>query len=164
MAFGTGQHATTAGCLELIDEATVHGALESALDLGTGSGILAIALAKLGAQRVCAVDEDPKACEIARANILTNRVDHVVKVFEFWPSPPEVFDLIVANLFTDLLVQFSGRISHLLGTRGTLICSGFTEGDRSTITATFACHDLDVTQGWTRDGWSALMLQRAARQ
>src|SRR2546425_859096 len=73
MAFGTGQHATTRGCLEEIEEATLAGGVGSALDVGTGSGLLAAALARLGVPRVVACDADPSVMSLARANLDRNR-------------------------------------------------------------------------------------------
>ena len=91
MAFGTGTHATTRGCLEFIEQvaALLPPVKFTALDVGTGSGILAIALAKLGAKRVWAMDNDPVALDVARENLRVNDVADKVQLSEHGAKPPQ---------------------------------------------------------------------------
>ena len=133
LAFGTGSHPTTAGCLRfLVDlSRTRPGPEWRVLDLGCGSGILAIAAAALGATRVLAVENDPMALEYARENARRHGVagriefveDDAVRLME--SSPPEPWDLIAANLFSDLLVTLFPRFPAHLERGGEVIVSGF---------------------------------------
>jgi ribosomal protein L11 methyltransferase len=112
MAFGTGHHETTRVCLQLLDERLSEGSSLTVLDLGTGSGILAIAAARLGAAWVVACDTDPEACEIAQANVRANGVSDRVVVVDpeaGWARGP--YDLIVANLTAPVLVEEMPRIA-----------------------------------------------------
>ncbi len=133
LAFGTGSHPTTAGCLRfLVDLARSRTGPEwSVLDLGCGSGILAIAAAKMGATRVLAVENDPMALEYARGNAKRHGVagriefveDDAVRLLD---EPPAVrWDLIAANLFSDLLVTLFPRFPAHLEREGEVIVSGF---------------------------------------
>lgn len=159
MAFGTGHHATTAGCLELIDWALADRPFERALDLGCGSGILAIALAKLGVKHILAVDTDTGVCQIAHDNIVNNGVQDRVRVSSIWTSGSGYFDLIVANLYAGLLKELAARLAGALAPNGLLICSGFLAADAGTVHDTFSSHGLALTRRWEDGDWTALSLQ-----
>jgi len=132
MAFGTGHHATTRGCLELLEHTVRTERIERALDVGTGSGILAIALAKLGVGEVSAVDNDPQAFAIAGTNAAVNGCGaiHIRTTLE---NISRNVDLIVANLFANLLRELAPRLTGLLRSGGTLICSGFLASDEDGV-------------------------------
>jgi ribosomal protein L11 methyltransferase len=127
MAFGTGEHATTATCLRLLaDIARDVPASFTVLDLGTGAGILAIAAKALGAGRVAAVDFDRVAVRIARQNAFTNgfsmiKISHA-DVLEL--GVRKVFDIVLANLFSDVLIQAASRIARVTRPGGWLVFSG----------------------------------------
>jgi len=153
MAFGTGQHATTRGCLLLIEAACAAARVESAADVGTGSGILAIALAKLGAARVYAVDNDPVACASARENAALNEVAATLRIGDSMADISEPCDLIVANLFADLLIGFAAELSNRCAPHGTIICSGMLQEDLPRVLARFAetgwvQHATQVEEPW----------------
>ncbi len=127
MAFGTGEHATTATCLRLLADA--QGELPekfSALDLGTGSGILAIGAAELGAGKVRAIDFDPHAVRIAKQNARTNRMARIsVEAGDVLKlSGRERYDVCLANLFSDVLMAAAPRIARAVRKGGTFIFSG----------------------------------------
>ena len=127
MAFGTGEHATTATCLRLLaDIATKLPAGFTALDLGTGAGILAIAAKALGASRVEAVDYDPVAVRIANTNASTNgfRTIKVSRGDVLKLAIRRPFDVVLANLFSDVLMAAAPRIAHAARPGGWLIFSG----------------------------------------
>jgi ribosomal protein L11 methyltransferase len=129
LSFGTGQHPTTAFCLEQLAARRSSVQQPSFLDIGTGSGILAIAAAKLRYKPVQAFDFDPAAVRVARANAVQNRVSNQVRIFrqDLICLPLRgggTFDVICANLTSDLLVQHSKRIVRRLRPTGTLIVAG----------------------------------------
>lgn len=113
-AFGTGSHETTRGCIEAIEEMLEPGGM--LLDVGTGSGVLAIAAAKLGAGRVDAIEIDAEAAGIARANVRRNRVTRKVNVIEgdLTACPAGRYDIVVANLTSDVIIAnmdaLAGRV------------------------------------------------------
>ena len=125
--FGTGHHATTRLCLELLQELELRGT--RVIDVGTGSGVLAIAAAKLGARHVTAIDNDPDALRNARDNVQRNAVD--VEVLEADLSAVDIApaDVVLANLTAAVLQRFSSPIRKLLTPAGTLIVSGFGRRD-----------------------------------
>lgn len=156
MAFGTGQHATTRGCLELIEETVAERDIARALDVGTGSGILSIALAKLGVAEVYAFDSDPQACAIAAENSERNGTGSAVTVTDDWRKIRGPFDLIVANLFTDLLREFAEKLQGLLAPNGQLLCSGFLAADEPLVVAAYP--RLAVVRRREEEGWVTLLL------
>jgi len=123
MAFGTGSHPTTALCLAALSELLVEGAGASVLDVGTGSGLLAIAAHKLGAREVHANDVDPVAVEVARENAARNGVE-VLFSGEKLASLPGRFDLLVANILANTLVELAGEVASHLAPSGRAILSG----------------------------------------
>ncbi len=125
MAFGTGLHPTTQLCLQELERGLSPGA--EVLDLGTGSGIQAIAAARLGAGRVLALDTDPEAVTAARANILANGLDAVIKVEPGTiphPGATGPFDLVVANITAGVIGEKAESLVGALKPGGTLIAGG----------------------------------------
>jgi ribosomal protein L11 methyltransferase len=139
MAFGTGQHPTTAMCLAALEDAVSDG--PSVLDLGCGSGILAIAAAKLGARSVVAVDNDPQAIKATRANATDNGVEIEAREGTL-ESASERFDIIVANISGLTLERLAPRLAESLAPGGRLIASGFLEDAVDGLIAAFAAAGL----------------------
>ena len=128
LAFGTGGHETTSLCMEALDERVTGG--ERVLDIGTGSGILAIAALKLGAEHATAFDFDPMAIEVARHNMERNDVTgeeldlFVGDVFEWTPAARQKGDLVVANLFSTILQKAFPHIIAAMKKDAVLVISG----------------------------------------
>ena len=137
MAFGTGLHASTRLVLEFIDELYGDGGKERAprprrvLDVGTGTGILAMACALLGAHRVVAIDNDGQAVAAAAGNVDRNGLAGRVEVSgQALEGVSGSFDLIVANILHDTLVEISSAIAGRISPSGTLLCGGILAGDQ----------------------------------
>ena len=129
LSFGTGQHPTTAFCLKQIVARTRPGRKQGLLDVGTGSGILAICGAKLGYAPVDAFDFDPESVRIARVNARLNGVDKLMKVqrqdlTKLGNQPRKTYALICANLLSTLLVQQRERLIARLGDEGLIVLAG----------------------------------------
>jgi ribosomal protein L11 methyltransferase len=122
-AFGTGHHETTTACLGALQELDLRG--RSVLDVGTGTGVLALAAARLGAGRVVAVDVDPLAVTAARDNAARNGVTGVdVRPGSVEAVGAERFDVVVANLDTATISALAGGLAERLAPRGTFVASG----------------------------------------
>ena len=123
MAFGTGTHETTAMCVRLIEKYYAGGPL---LDVGTGSGILAIAAARLGATGIVAVDIDPDAVRVAKENVahngLTDRID--VRKGDLLQGLCQSFDFAVANILAPVICMLAAPLKKHLTAGGRFICSG----------------------------------------
>jgi ribosomal protein L11 methyltransferase len=123
MAFGTGSHPTTSLCLAALSDLLAERPGASVLDVGTGSGLLAIAARKLGASRVAANDEDPVAVEVARENAARNGA-----ALELTGAPveriPGAFDVVVANILANVLVALAPALAAKLAPGGVLLLSG----------------------------------------
>ena len=160
MAFGTGQHATTRGCLEAIENAVAAGGIGSALDVGTGSGILALALARLGVPRVVAIDSDPQVVPLARENLARNGADGVALDAGTAADLDARFDLVVANLLADVLVREAEALAARVEPGGCLVVSGLLASQAPAVAAAYC--------GWRiaaehRDeDWCTLVLRRAS--
>ncbi len=162
MAFGTGTHATTRGCLEYIEQAAalLPSAKFTALDIGTGSAILAIALAKLGAKRVWAVDNDPVAIEVARENLLINDVaDQVALSGQPLGRLKRTFPLVVGNLTAETIIELAAAIAAKVGPGGYLILSGILYNKAALVLRPFAPRFQLVKRKRARE-WVTLLLQR----
>jgi ribosomal protein L11 methyltransferase len=165
MAFGTGQHPTTAMCLAALEQAVSGG--ESVLDLGCGSGILAIAAARLGAGRVAAIDIDPQAIKATRENAAANGVESLIEARAGTLAPadsagrPEAFDVIVANISGLTLGRLAPSIVACLAPSGMLIASGFLEDSVADLRSAFADAGLTVERTVEDGVWRALIARRA---
>ena len=140
MAFGTGDHATTASCLRLLcDVAEAQSGPWDFLDLGTGSGILAIAARKLGARKVEGCDFDPHAVRTAKANVALNHAGPIPirKQDVLQWTPPRTWDVVAANLFSQVLIQASPAIAAAVRPGGALILSGILLIQEKEIVAAF---------------------------
>lgn len=160
MAFGTGQHPTTAMCLRALEEHVSPGS--SVLDLGCGSGILAIAAMKLGASRVLAIDNDPQAVAASTANIAANSASGSIEIREgtLDSTATERFDLVAANISGLALERLARSISASLNDAGRLIASGFLEDAVDTLRAAFADAGLAVERVVEDGVWRAIIARR----
>jgi ribosomal protein L11 methyltransferase len=163
MAFGTGQHPTTRLCLEALESRLRSG--QDVLDLGTGSGILAIGAALLGATRVTALDISPVAVDVARQNAAVNGVQGLVQVLEGTlgaggPLPAagrDRFDMIVANIDSATIIDIAPDLARALAPGGTLVASGIGERWAGTCRTALESAGLRTLEAASRDGWCALI-------
>jgi ribosomal protein L11 methyltransferase len=131
MGFGTGHHATTRLCLELLQELDVPG--RRAIDVGTGSGVLAIAAAKLGAGSVVALDHDPDALQNARENAAANHTAIDIREADLATLQISPADIVLANLTAAALQRFAPALRALVAPGGRLIVSGFAPGELADV-------------------------------
>ncbi len=161
-AFGTGHHGTTAGCLDALESIADARLPERAIDVGTGSGILAIAAARIGVPSILAIDEDPDAIASAVANTARNSVADRVRcvladasVFVAEPAP-----LVMANILTAAHVRLAVRYRALVTPGGALVLGGLLDAESPTV------EDALVSQGFlpraslSIEGWTTLVLAR----
>jgi ribosomal protein L11 methyltransferase len=160
MAFGTGHHASTRGCLLLLEPALRAVPNARVLDLGTGSGILAIAAAKLGAAEVWGVDIDADACAVAIENIAVNRVGERVRITPDLAAVAGRFDIVVANLLAGLLVEYAGAIAARLHRGGRAIGAGVLGAEASMVRAAWRAAGLADDGEQSDEGWIALAARR----
>ncbi len=167
MAFGTGQHPSTRMCIVAIEEILLRDSAReerSVLDVGTGTGILAICAAKFGARTVTGIDIDPKAVEIAGRNIVINGVEDRVEISNrdvaLWKGG---FDLIVANLISGVLIQLHEHLTSLMNPGGHLIASGLTEHDAKDVETIFCSGDVTLHGTQIEREWVCYTFQKAAR-
>jgi ribosomal protein L11 methyltransferase len=156
MAFGTGHHASTRGCLRLLDAEARVRSLRRVLDIGTGSGILAIAAARLGAEKVWGVDTDPDACAVARENARINRVDDRVHIGTSLAAVSGRFDVVLANLFAPQLIELAPRIAAFLVPDGLAIGAGILSAEASAVEMAWARVGLRPGARDEEDGWVTL--------
>lgn len=149
LAFGTGAHATTAMCLEALARRELDGVRVA--DVGSGSGILSLAALALGAAAVLAVDHDPQARLATRTNACVNEVpaDRLATVAELPDSG--AYDVIVANILANPLIELASRITALIVDGGTLILSGILDGQADRVVAAYP--DVVFRTRNVRDGW-----------
>jgi len=162
MAFGTGTHATTRGCMEFIEKvaASFRGTGFNALDVGTGSGILAIALAKLGANRVWAVDTDPVALKVAGENLRCNSVRDKIQLSGSQVSRiRKSFPVVVANLTAETILDLAAALEKRVAPHGFLVLSGILNQKTKQVINQFAAN-FRVTRRKREKEWVTLLLRR----
>lgn len=162
-AFGTGQHATTALCIR-----TLEGLVEPGMtvfDVGTGSGVLSIVAAKLGAARVEAVDFDPVAVRVAEENVRQNGVQEVVRTgrSDLLRSVEGKADLIIANIIADIIVRLFGEVGGSLAAGGRMLLSGIIEDRLNDVLEAAALHGFVVEKVEREKGWAAVIVKGGER-
>jgi ribosomal protein L11 methyltransferase len=142
MGFGTGHHATTRLCLSALQQIDLRG--RSVIDVGTGSGVLAIAARKLGANGVLAIDDDADAIAAAEANVALNQQSRIaLEVADFRAAKIGQFDLVTANLTGALLMASADRLESLAIPGGRLILSGFMDDEEREVLRVFGRCELE---------------------
>ncbi len=158
LAFGTGTHATTALCLSWLDENNVQGL--DVIDYGCGSGVLAIAAAKLGAKKVSAVDIDSQALLATNANAEKNNVSGRIKNYLPDALAVKAADLLLANILANPLIELAEYFAKLLKDDGQIVLSGVLEEQIEDVLAAYRAH-FDMRLPTVLDGW--VMLQGKKR-
>jgi len=158
LSFGTGQHATTSFCLRQIVRRHSGNTPPSCLDIGTGSGILALAAEKLGYQPVRAFDFDPAAVRVAQANARLNRAGPALKLFQADATrlplrPPQTYDLVCANLISNLLIAERRRIVAQLKRGGRLVLAGILKSEFATVQTAFEDLGLELAAAKSEKEW-----------
>jgi ribosomal protein L11 methyltransferase len=161
MAFGTGDHATTAACLRLLVDIRkkIRAAPWGILDLGTGSGILALAAKLLGATKVTAFDFDPHAVRVARENAVLNQISGIDfrKMDVTTWTPRKTWDVVVANLFSEVLIKAAPAIARATKAGGSLIFSGVMRHQEKECVAAFAAHGFRMQKTIRKGKWIAVL-------
>ena len=165
LAFGTGHHGTTRGCLSLLDHVLKSRKPRRVLDLGTGTGVLAIAAAKAQRRAVLASDIDAPSVKVARENARLNGSGPLVQVIratgfaapEFSRHAP--FDLVLANILANPLKQLAGPMSGHLAPKAYVILSGLLNHQAAAVVAAYRARGLVPLRHIRIEGWSSLLLQ-----
>ncbi|MFN2114379.1 MAG: 50S ribosomal protein L11 methyltransferase [Anaerolineae bacterium] len=158
MSFGTGLHPTTRLCLTALESFVAPGS--SVLDVGTGSGVLAIGAALLGAERVVAIDIAPTAVETATANAAANGVGIETVVGQADALGDEAFDTVVANLLAGTIVEAAGQLYESVLSGGWLIASGVLDDQVEDVAAALTASGFHAPTVELSGDWAALMAQR----
>ncbi len=168
LAFGTGHHGTTRGCLLLFDDVLKARRPKRVLDLGTGTGVLAIAAAKALRVKVLASDIDPLAVRVARDNARLNDTGGLVETIratgfsapEFTKHGP--FDLVLANILANPLRQMATQMARHLAPSALVILSGLLPHQAQSVIAAYRARGLVLKRHLQIEGWSSLLMQRVS--
>ena len=166
LAFGTGHHGTTAGCLEMLNEALKARKFYNVLDLGTGSGVLAIAAAKAMPAHILATDIDPVSTQTTIANAKKNGVQSRIECLtaagfgHYRMAQQAPFDLIIANILARPLQAMAHDICHATASGGMVILSGLLPHQRAPLVASFRLQGLHLNYAHISDGWLVLVFDK----
>jgi ribosomal protein L11 methyltransferase len=165
-AFGTGSHGSTKGCLLALDKLSRRPPRGEILDLGCGSGILALAMARRWGRKVLAADIDPDAVATTRDNAQLNNASHLVRpvrsngVKSGAVKRNGPYGIIVANILARPIIDMARDIKRVLRPGGTLILAGFTENQENSVRAAYQRRDYHLVRKEGSDGWTTLVLTR----
>lgn len=162
MAFGTGTHETTGMCTELIEKYVKPGM--KAIDVGTGTGILALAAAHMGAEDVLAIDIDEVAVRVAEENVHINGFDSVVrcKAGDLLENVDEQADVVIANIIADVIVMFAAPVKRHIRNGGIFICSGIAQERRQDVLDALNAAEYELLDDCCRGGWCAMAARKKA--
>ena len=165
MAFGTGTHPTTALCVCLIEDYLNSG--NSVLDIGTGSGILMIAAARLGAGFVCGLDKDTVAIDVAGANLQRNGLDprhYRLRSGNLLEGVQEKYDFIVANIFTHIILELLDDLPRALTKGGIFVCSGIYEQNKNLVVVKMKKMGFEILEIREQEQWAAIAGRMQAKR
>lgn len=166
-AFGTGHHGTTLGCLLGFEHVLKTGAPRTVLDVGTGSGVLAIAAIKAGAIRAIGTEIDVQSVHVANENALKNNVANRFRAYHTRGAGNGLirsaapYDLVFANILARPLIGLAPEISKMTGSGGHVILSGLLTHQEPLVRAAYTGRGLDLVKRIRKDGWSTLVLRRS---
>ena len=160
MAFGTGTHHTTTMCCRVLEDVVQAGNV--VFDVGTGSGILAVAAAKLGASSVQAVDFDTVAVRVAKENVLINNAQDIVSVAQsdLFKEITGKADVIVANIIADIVIRLLPEVPARLNDMGVFIASGIITERLSDVTTAMLAQNLVIDKVIEQGGWVAIVARK----
>lgn len=166
LAFGTGRAPSTYGCLQAIDDLCRVRPPRTMLDMGTGSGVLAMAAARAGVRQVLAADIDPVAVDVTRENVRLNGLrGRVAALVASRPDDPllaasKPYDLVVANILAEPLCRMARGLAAMVAPGGHLILSGLLAREERMIVARYRVTGLQLKRRIPREGWHTLVFQR----
>lgn len=160
MAFGTGHHETTRSCLLFLEQYAERTERRRFLDIGTGTGILAIAAAKIGFRNVIGIDNDPLAIEAAKSNCINNGIHNVeLKVGDITGIKGQ-YDFITANLYSGLLIQLAPKFGSLLHTPGLIVIAGMLIGQEHDVREALTKEGILIGETKKDGKWISMVLKR----
>ncbi|MGN0754010.1 MAG: 50S ribosomal protein L11 methyltransferase [Aristaeellaceae bacterium] len=162
MAFGSGTHETTGMCLALLEDVMLRQPVKSVIDVGTGSGILAIGSAMLGAKDVLAIDIDPTAVKVARENVAHNGLQHVIRAVEgnLLESTDGVCEVCVANIIADVICMFAKPLIPHIVPGGLFICSGIIKEREQDVVNALNEANYTILEIRRKGEWVAILSRR----
>jgi ribosomal protein L11 methyltransferase len=169
LAFGTGHHGTTRGCLLAIDALAKRRRCRNVLDLGTGSGVLAMAAAKVFRTRVAATDIDKRAIAVARANARLNGVADMIAFAQAsgcnarFVRTGAPYDLALANILLAPLMRMAAPLARLIAPGGRVVLSGLLASHANAVLAIYRAQGLALERRIRLDGWVTLVMKRGHR-
>jgi ribosomal protein L11 methyltransferase len=160
MAFGTGTHPTTVMCIQALERTVNKG--DRIIDVGTGSGVLSIAAALLGAEQISALDLDEVAVTTARENVELNRVQHVVEVSKnnLLEGIDVTVDGIVANILAEVIVRFTDDAAKIVKKDGYFIASGIIQQKKQEVKDSLIKAGFEITETLLMEDWVALIAKK----
>ena len=160
MAFGTGTHPTTVMCLQALEKVVKQG--DSVVDVGTGSGVLSVGAALLGASQVHALDLDLVAVNAAKENVELNKVDHVVEVFHgnLLDTVKEPADVVVANILAEIIMTFTDDAFSIVKPGGYFVTSGIIGAKKEDVKNALIASGFDIEEVLMMEDWVAIIAKR----
>ncbi len=161
-AFGSGEHGTTAGCMTALSDLLKDHSWQNPLDLGCGSGILAIAATKLHPVPILAIDNDPEAVRVTKANAVLNQVEHLVSahVGEGLADIVQPFDLIIANILATPLIHLAPDMHKHLERGGHVILSGLLDWQEQEVAKAYLDQGFTFLKAYNLNRWITLVLKK----
>ena len=161
-AFGTGTHATTSMCIRQLEKLVKPGM--TVFDVGTGSGILSIISAKLGAKNIQAVDYDDSVLKIVEENLEQNNVQDIISVAQsdLMQNVHGKAELVIANIIADIIIRLFDQLDEHLEQGGTLLTSGIIEDRIEDVLAAAEAHGYSVVERLENKGWACITFKRKA--